>query len=293
MTLAKLKETVEKLRELQRSGFEFNGIKITVNYVERAKHPKNWVIAAHYHPWFEFNYVSKGSVYTTIDGTEFLIEAGQSYIIPPNVSHSHRNSGEGDDGICIRFGLSADEENEIVKTLSRASAEAFDSAVEKIPLSGGIYRRQAEFAAWLMGIFDLRSTEKRTDTALKNTFAAQTILYLEEYHREKIGASDIANALNTSYRTLARRFKEETGMTVTEKLTEIRMEKAKQMLVSTKLSMREIAQKTGYENEFSFSKAFKRSEKIPPKDYRKHNFVVVETVDFAEREGETKKNREA
>lgn len=277
MTVARLKETVEKLRELQRSEFDFDGIRITINYVNRAKHPKNWVIATHYHPWFEFNYISKGSVYTTIEGKEFLIGSGMSYMIPPNASHSHRASGEGDDGICIRFGLSADSGNEVTEALSRAFAEAFESGLEKIPLSGGIHRRRAEFAAWLMGIFEQRSAVKTVGDAPKNTFAAQAELYLEEYYAEKIGASDIANALNTSYRTLARKFKEETGMTVTEKLAEIRTEKAKQMLVSTKLSMREIAQKTGYENEFYFSKAFKRREKIPPNDYRKRNFVVVET----------------
>lgn len=101
---------------------------------------------------------------------------------------------------------------------------------------------------------------KQNDDAVQNSLSAQAVMYLEEYYAKKISACDVANALNVGYRTLARHFKEETGMTLSEKLALLRIGKAKQMLVSTKLSMSEIAHKTGYENEFYFSKRFKECE---------------------------------
>lgn len=270
MTAAKIRELSEKLNTILFKPFDFNGINIAVNYAERAKHKKDWVISTHYHPWFEFNYVSKGSLYTTVDGKEFFIEAGQSYIIPPGVPHSHRNNNTGDDGICIRFSLSSDGKNQVADILSTARAYAFDAGL-KMNLLGGVFSIQAEFAAWLMRLYHMWSTdEARSEVqTLQSTFAAQVIFYLEEYYCTKIKVADISRAMNTSYRTLARRFAAETGMTVLDKLTEIRLDKAKQLLLSTKLPIYDIAVKTGYENEFYFSKIFKKKVSCSPKEYRK------------------------
>ncbi len=268
MTQAKLKELTDKLGAVLMHEFEFNGIKIKVNYASLANHPKSWVIASHYHPWFEFNYVSKGSLYTTVNKTEFLINAGSSYIIPPGVPHSHRNNAVGDKGICIRFCLNAPENNPVLKTLSAPHEKPFISNIEKLNLTGGLLSTQAEFAAWLMRIFEEFSSEELPAAPPKHSFATQVILYLEEYYTRKIRFCDIANAMNTSYRTLSRKFTAETGMSISDKLTEIRLEKAKELLISTKLSMYDIASLSGYENEFYFSRIFKQKEKISPKAYR-------------------------
>lgn len=253
--------------------YDFCGIKIRLNFAERAKHPKNWSVDTHYHPWFEFNYVSSGSVYTSINNHEFLISAGQSYIIPPGIPHSYRHNSVGDDGICIRFSLKSSEKNEVIKVLSSPHAAPFYSGIEKLDLSGGIYSLEAEFATFLMRIYDQFSGKKTEPHTLQNSFASQIILYLEEYYPQKINTADIAKALNTSYRTLARKFKTETGMTISQKLSYICLEKAKQLLISTNFSLHDIAQKTGYENEFYFSKVFKEHEDIPPKLFRKNTFT--------------------
>ncbi len=275
MTSARLKEFIDKLSVILMRDFEFNGIEISVNYAARAKHSKSWVISSHYHPWYEFNYVSKGSLYTTLNGNEFLITAGSSYIIPPGITHSHRHNGTGDDGICIRFCLNTPQENAISETLSKPHAMPFKSNIEKLNLSGGIYSTQAEFAAWIMRIYELFCADTAPSVQIKYTFANQVILYLEEYYKEKINFSDIANAMNTSYRTLSRKFSAETGMSISDKLTAIRLDKAKQLLVSTNLSMYDIAAQTGYENEFYFSRIFKQKEKISPKAYRKQHFIEL------------------
>ncbi len=79
---------------------------------------------------------------------------------------------------------------------------------------------------------------------------------------------DIASAMNTSYRTLIRRFRAETGMSISDKLTEIRLDRAKQLLISTKLPIYEIAAQCGYENEYYFSGIFKKKLHCPPGVYR-------------------------
>lgn len=275
MTIANLNNLVEKLSIIINREIKFNNLKIRIDYVKRAKHPKNWVIDSHYHPWFEFNYISKGSVYTTVNGKEFLINSGESYIIPPDIPHSHRNNNTGDDGICIRFTVESDNKNNVLATLSKPRASAFVSGIDKLHLSEGIFSMQGEFTAWLMRLYDIWNTDREAIPPESNSFASQVIFYLEKYYAEKIKTDDIANALNTSYRTLSRKFKAETGTTLSKKLTEIRITKAKQLLISTKLSIYDIARRCGYENEFYFSLKFKECEDISPSMYRHTHFIPI------------------
>lgn len=275
MTYANMKELIEKLSTLIQQPFVFDGLKITVTDVMRAKHPNNWLISDHFHPWFEFNYVAKGSLYTTIEDQEFLVTKGESYIIPPGISHAHRHNNEGDDGICVRFSLQADKENGIEKVLNTPHYAPFRSNIEQITLQGGLKRLSAEFAAWLMGLYDLWSeAASQPISSRQSTFATQVEFYLMEYGGEKMKAEDVANAMNVSYRTLARKFKQETGLSVMEKLSEIRLNQAKKMLLSTDYTIYKIAQSCGFESEFYFSRYFKEKEGMSPTRYRTQNRIA-------------------
>ena len=64
-------------------------------------------------------------------------------------------------------------------------------------------------------------------------------------------------------------FKEETGKTFVEYLTEVRMDKAKELLRSTDRMLYEIAEQVGYENPAYFTVAFKKQVGLSPRDYRK------------------------
>ena len=273
MTTAKIKELQERFRPLLFQPFEFNGTGIELNYAARARHPKTWVIHPHFHPWFEFNYVAKGSVYTKIEDQEFLVEAGQSYLVAPGVVHAHRHNNTGDDGICIRFSLEADPQKEqavqLYTELSRCRAYPFDSAVEQMPVSDGIYGTKAAFMTWLMRLYDNWSgSPDETETKAVNSVSSQVELYLKEYYQTKIQVEDIANALNISYRSLARQFKAESGVTISDKLTELRLNAAKQLLTDSNMPLYDVAAAVGYENEFYFSNIFKKNEGISPSRYR-------------------------
>ena len=256
--------------------FVFENFKIELSYAARAKHSPRWVINTHHHPWFEFNYVSKGSVYTTIADTEFLVTAGESYIIPPGVSHSHRNNGTGDDGICIRFRLvNLDRANShFLTSIMKPQPFAFNSNIDRLGLNISEIGIKSEFCMWLFHIYekhyDLLDT-RETIYQNSNDISVQVISYIEEYYKRKIKLSDIANVVNTTTRTLTRKFKAETGITIFEKITEIRLAKAKSLLSSTNAQIFDIAIASGYENEFYFSKIFKQYEKISPSNYRKRH----------------------
>ena len=69
--------------------------------------------------------------------------------------------------------------------------------------------------------------------------------------------------MNANY--LGQLFKRETGKTYSAYVTELRIEKAKEMLVSGDLSINEIAVTLGFNDYFYFLKTFKRVSGYTPK----------------------------
>lgn len=63
-------------------------------------------------------------------------------------------------------------------------------------------------------------------------------------------------------------FKKEYGITLYQHITNVRMEHAKFLLETTNETVADIAQKTGYPNANSFTRAFKRHSKLTPLEYR-------------------------
>ena len=270
MTLKRIRQMVSELQVLLFSTFAFNGMEIEINYISRARHSKRWIVEEHQHPWYEFNFVSQGSVYTTLAGNEFLVKAGESYLIPPGVSHSHRHNQTGDDGICIRFSLKeiSEDAREILSVLKPAYSQPLRIDLDPLQSEGGLYHKRAAFTLWLMGIYESLTDSPPVQQEQQGSLAAQVDLYLQEYFRRKIQVTQIATALNTSYRTLARNYKQETGHTIQQQLTAVRLQNAKYLLTNTSLPMYNIAVDSGYENEYYFSKIFKEQESISPSKYR-------------------------
>ena len=67
-------------------------------------------------------------------------------------------------------------------------------------------------------------------------------------------------------------FKKETGKTLYQYISGVRIEHAKYLLETTQESIAEIAGRVGYPNSNSFSRAFKRHEKKTPQEYRHLEF---------------------
>lgn len=92
--------------------------------------------------------------------------------------------------------------------------------------------------------------------------------FIYGHYQENIQLHSIAQSvhLNSSY--LSRLYKKETNMTLTERITNVRMEKAKTLLATTQLKVYEIASLVGVENSTYFSILFKKYTKLYPKEYR-------------------------
>jgi len=66
-------------------------------------------------------------------------------------------------------------------------------------------------------------------------------------------------------------FKKETGLTLYQYICLVRMEHAKYLLETTRNSISDISKAVGYPNSNSFTRAFKRHEKMTPQDFRQNH----------------------
>lgn len=78
----------------------------------------------------------------------------------------------------------------------------------------------------------------------------------------------LAQHCHTSQRTLLRRFQEAVGMSPVRYVQQLRVERAKALLESTRLSLDDITSRCGYEDVSTFSKVFKRWAQVTPREYR-------------------------
>ncbi|QEN09581.1 AraC family transcriptional regulator [Oceanispirochaeta crateris] len=81
----------------------------------------------------------------------------------------------------------------------------------------------------------------------------------------------VAEISSLSLRQFSDVFKRETGRTFTQYINHLRIEKAKTALISTRLSITEIAFEIGYDDLSYFTRRFKEQEGLSPRAYKKKN----------------------
>ena len=98
--------------------------------------------------------------------------------------------------------------------------------------------------------------------------------YLQEHLAEEVSLSVLAEEFHLSAQYISQLFKNEIGVGFLAYLTNIRMERAKQLLLSTSLSIAEVSEQSGYSDYRVFTKVFKKSEGITPSQYRR-DFIAA------------------
>ena len=89
----------------------------------------------------------------------------------------------------------------------------------------------------------------------------------ENYSNPDLSLNQICSYLSISTSRFSSIFKEATGKTFMEVLTNVRMERAKQLLRQTSLKNYEIAERVGFSDPHYFSIAFKKMTGKTPKEY--------------------------
>ena len=93
--------------------------------------------------------------------------------------------------------------------------------------------------------------------------------FIQEHLAEEMSLSVLSEEFHMNPQYISQLFKNEIGVGFLAYLTSIRMEKAKKLLLSTSLSIGEVAEQSGYGDYRVFTKVFKKSEGITPSQYRR------------------------
>lgn len=100
----------------------------------------------------------------------------------------------------------------------------------------------------------------------------QVLEYLSANLHAGLRIPDIANDLHTPRHTLSRSFHQDTGQRLKEYMELLLLQKARNLLLRTDMSITEISEALGFSDPFYFSRFFKKAERISPREYRKVRF---------------------
>ena len=93
--------------------------------------------------------------------------------------------------------------------------------------------------------------------------------YLQEHLAQELSLGVLSEEFHLSAQYISQLFKSEIGVNFLSYLTGIRMERAKQLLLSTALPIAEVSAQSGYGDYRVFTKVFKKSEGVTPSQYRR------------------------
>ena len=85
----------------------------------------------------------------------------------------------------------------------------------------------------------------------------------------QVTADNFAMGLGYGRTNFFKKVKQLTGLTPNDYIRKIRLEKAAELLLTTNMTAAEVAYKVGFEDQYYFSKSFKRYFGQPPSQYRK------------------------
>ena len=137
--------------------------------------------------------------------------------------------------------------------LKPVNYEEFGGCIDNLKIS--LFEHRVSAAA------EPEKQEERTITGITR--------YLQDHLAEEISLSVLAEQFHLNPQYISQLFKSEIGVNFLAYLTNIRMEKAKKLLLSTSLSIAEVAEQSGYGDYRVFTKVFKKSEGITPSQYRR------------------------
>ena len=231
-----------------------------------------------YQPTHSLFYLKKGSFEIELDGSKEQIKKGDCFILPDYI-HFKRSVINPIEFVYIKFGsistcpysfnlpygkvVFEDEARFISNISTLEKLIASDS-----PLSSG-YREHLLIDILFQIYFEQNPINSYSKEAVcYDEIVRATIEYITENLNKKILIKDICYAVGTNTSTLNFKFRREFDMSIGQFIMNERMKKAKHLLISTTYNISEIAQRTGFENVYYFSNAFKKFNGVSPSFYR-------------------------
>lgn len=101
---ASLLNGFERIKAILNKDIYINGTGMRILGVHFMDFGPKWLVKRHRHSFYEFHYVIKGNVYSTVEEVEYKVEEGDFYLMSPGTFHSHvQKNGESHIGVAFRW----------------------------------------------------------------------------------------------------------------------------------------------------------------------------------------------
>ena len=164
----------------------------------------------------------------------------------------------------IRIGFESDDNNKFFLEMYEKLVFLYQQPFsEKRDLYGAMLLNQI-LTHLLVGNSDM----DRQSLYVENKYVKETLEAIETRYSEDIKLNMLAEELHINPNYLSRRIKVETGSSFSSHVIHVRINKAKQMLITTEYSVDEIADRCGFYNATHLIRLFQKYENTTPKRYR-------------------------
>lgn len=293
-----------KLQSIAYREMAVDGVGIRISGIHFMDSGPEWDIKKHRHSFYEFHYVLKDNVLTTIGNSEQDIREGFFYLMSPGTFHAHRQvGGRGHIGFALRweffetgYEAGVHEGSREMSMLTYILREAHSKPVQDQGSVAGRMHELLQAAEDASTPLELQMlfcrilvaigryyAGKAAETTGKDEFLLRenntihsALRFLQENYMQDIRVEDVARSVHISYSQLARLFRKHTGETVNRHLCRIRLGKAQKLLACSDKSLAQIAQEVGIDSEHYFCTLFRQSFGMSPGAYRNGKIPLQE-----------------
>lgn len=222
-------------------------------------------------------FISKGRGTFEIEDKVYELKKNQLFIIPAgywfrytaDATNPWRYSWIGFLGIKSNFIYQAAEKHQFVYDCEDAGH--YESMIAAIlDSSGDSFSSFLKINGLMYGLLgDLTEEIGILNQSSNQQLSTLARHYMDLHYHDQILMSDVADFVGVHPNYLANVFKKETGISPKQYLSNLRIKKAKELLLETTDSVSLISQSVGFTDSLSFSKFFKKETGGSPLQYRK------------------------
>ena len=258
---------------------------------------RSFQIPVHWHDEFEIIYVRSGFLTVSISGESYIGKTGEAFVVSPGNLHLMGSQSGTVDYYTFLFPL---------KYISFRTDDMLDEKLLE-PLNSGhlmicprVKDTAKELCEQLIKIYEAKkdeseskiTTQVRTkiillqfilemwkkgfvienDTSGRNTVEKEMVSYIQQNFTGKISLREFGEQFHLSEKYISRYFKEHFHITLSQYVTYLRLEHAKQLLQDTDIPVTDVAMQSGYQNVSYFIRSFQKAYAVSPLKYRKNNY---------------------
>ena len=206
--------------------------------------------------YYDLTFVISGNMTYVSEGKEYNLKSGDALLFKPNTKRSRLGLNTPLHFVSFNFSLYNNIDTDIF--LPNVINSEIVSLVCAYPFThlNDLYFSKQKCTNMLNYI--LFEIINQISVVSKNDHIIKLVNYINANSKSPISLSAAAKHVNLSKEYVASLFKKETGKTFCEYLNSVRLDTAKNLILSSDMSLTEISLSTGFENYNYFSRLFKR-----------------------------------